>query len=150
MLHLNVCVCTHVEFIQIGNQYMYVGSLDPVQDSMYIMAYLPMSINLPSVFKIHKIQDQSVNTTYLTACRYSYQQLAFSKSCLLAIIAKISYQIAWPMTLTPTYETIKGETSGKPSIREKPAEFLGTGHPCKDCLLPSIMRNIYESVEMFY
>jgi hypothetical protein len=59
---------------------------------------------------------------------------------LLAIIAKISYQIAWPMTLPPMYEAIKCETSGKPLIREKPAEFLGTGHECKDGLLPSINR----------
>jgi hypothetical protein len=66
------------------------------------------------------------------------------------MIAKISYQIAWPMTLAPTYEAIKHKTSRKPSIREKPAEFLGTGHQCKDGLLPSIKSNIYESVEMFY
>jgi hypothetical protein len=66
------------------------------------------------------------------------------------IIAKISYQIAWPMTLAPTYEAIKCETSGKSSIREKPAELLGTGHQCKDGLLPSIKRNFCESVEMFY
>jgi hypothetical protein len=38
----------------------------------------------------------------------------------------------------------------KPSIRVKPAEFLGTGHECKDGLLTSIKHNIYESVEMFY
>jgi hypothetical protein len=54
------------------------------------------------------------------------------------------------MTLTPTYEDIKHETSGKPSIREKPAELLGTGHQCKDGLLPSIKRNVCESVEMVY
>jgi hypothetical protein len=54
------------------------------------------------------------------------------------------------MTLAPMYEAIKRKTSGKPLIRGKPAEFLGTGHQCKDGLLPSIKRNIYESVEMFY
>ncbi len=54
------------------------------------------------------------------------------------------------MTLAPTYEAIKRETSRKPSIREKPAELLGTGHQCKDGLLPSIKRNVCESVEMFY
>ncbi len=55
------------------------------------------------------------------------------------------------MTLAPTYENIKRETSGKPLIRKKkPAEFLGTGHQCKDGSLPSIKRNICESVEMFY
>ncbi len=55
------------------------------------------------------------------------------------------------MTLAPMYEAIKGETSGKkPSIREKPAELLGNGHQCKDGLLPSIMRNVCASVEMFY
>ncbi len=53
------------------------------------------------------------------------------------------------MTLAPMYEAIKCETSRKPSIREKPAEFLGTGHQWKDGLLQSIKRNIYESVEMF-
>jgi hypothetical protein len=36
------------------------------------------------------------------------------------------------MTLAPTYEAIRHETSGKPLMREKPAEFLGTGHQCKD------------------
>jgi hypothetical protein len=54
------------------------------------------------------------------------------------------------MTLAPTYEAIKRETSRKPSIREKPAELLGTGHHCKDGLLPSIKRNVCKSVEMFY
>ncbi len=53
------------------------------------------------------------------------------------------------MTLAPTYEAIKPETSGKPSIREKPAELLSTGHQCKDGSLPSIKRNVCESVEMF-
>jgi hypothetical protein len=66
------------------------------------------------------------------------------------MIAKISYQIAWPMTLAPTYEAIKRETSGKPLIREKPAELLGTGHQCMDGLLPSIKGDVCESVEMFY
>jgi hypothetical protein len=54
------------------------------------------------------------------------------------------------MTFTPTYEAIKREASGKPSIREKPAELLGTGHQCKDGLLPSIKRNVCDSVEMIY
>jgi hypothetical protein len=54
------------------------------------------------------------------------------------------------MTLAPTYEAIKHETSKKPSMREKPAELLGTGHQCKGGLLPSIKRNVCESVEMFY
>ncbi len=53
------------------------------------------------------------------------------------------------MTLAPTYEAIKHETSGKPLIREKPAEFLGTGHECEDGLLPTIKHNACESVEMF-
>ena len=54
------------------------------------------------------------------------------------------------MTLAPTYEAIKHETSGTPLIRKKPAEFLGTGHQRKDGSLPSIKRIICESVEMFY
>jgi hypothetical protein len=54
------------------------------------------------------------------------------------------------MTLAPMYEAIKRETSGKPSIGGKPAELLGTGHQCKDNLLPLIKRNVCESVEMFY
>jgi hypothetical protein len=54
------------------------------------------------------------------------------------------------MTLAPTNEKIKRETSRKPSIREKPAELLGTGHQCKDGSLPSTKRNVCESVEMFY
>jgi hypothetical protein len=70
--------------------------------------------------------------------------------CLLAIIAKISYQIAWPMTLALTYEAINCETSKKPSIREKPAELLGTGHQCKDGSLPSIKHNVCENMEIFY
>jgi hypothetical protein len=48
------------------------------------------------------------------------------------------------------YEAIKREPSRKRSIREKPAELLGTGHQFKDGLLPSIKRNVFESVEMFY
>jgi hypothetical protein len=54
------------------------------------------------------------------------------------------------MTLAPTYEAMECETNRKPLIREKPAELLGTGHQCKDGLLPSIKGNVYESVEMFY
>jgi hypothetical protein len=54
------------------------------------------------------------------------------------------------MTLAPMYEAIKHETSRKPSIREKPAELLGTGHQCEDGLLPSIKHNDYESVELIY
>ncbi len=64
------------------------------RNSVYNVVHLPTSIFL----KIDKIQDQSVSTTYSTACLFSHQQLAFSKACLLAIIVKISYQIAWPMT----------------------------------------------------
>jgi hypothetical protein len=52
------------------------------------------------------------------------------------------------MTLSPKYDAIICETSRKSLIREKPAEFLGTIHQCKDGLLPSIKHNIYESVEM--
>ncbi len=36
------------------------------------------------------------------------------------------------MSLAPKYEAIRRETSGKPLLREKPAEFLGIGHQCKD------------------
>jgi hypothetical protein len=52
------------------------------------------------------------------------------------------------MSLAPTYEAIRSETSGKPVMREKPAEFWGTGHQCKDgyCHQLSI---IFESVEIF-
>ena len=52
------------------------------------------------------------------------------------------------MSLAPTYEAIKRETSGKPWLGEKSAEFLGTGQECKDGLLPSMQRNICESMEM--
>ena len=50
------------------------------------------------------------------------------------------------MSLVPAYEAIRRETSGKPLMREKPAEFLGTGHQCKNgyCHQLSI---IFESVE---
>jgi hypothetical protein len=54
------------------------------------------------------------------------------------------------MTLAPMYEAIKLETSRKPSIRENPAELLGTGHQCKDGLLPLIKHNVCDSVEMLY
>jgi hypothetical protein len=52
------------------------------------------------------------------------------------------------MTLAPMNEAIRRETSGKPLMREKPAQFLGTGHHCKDgyCHQLSI---IFESVETF-
>ncbi len=75
-----------------------------------------MILNLVESSLMGKIQDQSVSTyvldslfvslsvlTYSTVCLYSHQRLAFSKLCLLVIIAKISYQISWPMTLAPTY-----------------------------------------------
>ncbi len=51
------------------------------------------------------------------------------------------------MSLAPTYEAIRHETtSGKPLLREKSAEFWGTGHQCKDdyCHQLSV---IFESVE---
>jgi hypothetical protein len=85
--------------------------------SVYKIAYLPTSMDLPTLFKLDKIQDQSVSTTYLTVCLFLHSQLAFSKLRFLAILAKISYQIAWHMTPAPMYEAIKRETSGKPSIR---------------------------------
>jgi hypothetical protein len=52
------------------------------------------------------------------------------------------------MTLVPMYKAIRRETSGKPLMREKPAEIWGTGHQCKDgfCHQLSI---IFESVEIF-
>jgi hypothetical protein len=51
------------------------------------------------------------------------------------------------MSLAPRYEAIRRETSGKTLMREKPAEFLGTGHQCKDgyCHQLSV---IFESVEI--
>jgi hypothetical protein len=41
-------------------------------NSIYNVAYLFTSIDLPSVFKIDKIQDQSISTMYLTVCMYSH------------------------------------------------------------------------------
>ncbi len=95
---------------------------NPVCDIVQLMI-----LNLVKSSLIGKIQDQSVSTyvldslfvslsvlMYSTVCLYSLQQLAFSESCLLAAIAKISYQISWPMSLAPTYEAIRCETSGKP------------------------------------
>jgi hypothetical protein len=64
------------------------------------------------------------------------------------MIAKISYQILWSMSLAPTYEAIRCETSGKPLTRKKPAEFLGTGHQCKDSYCDQFSV-IFESVETF-
>jgi hypothetical protein len=62
-------------------------------------------------------------------------------------MAKISYQISWPMSLAPTYEAIRRETSKKPLMREKPADFWGTGHQYQYGLIP--LSIIFESVEMF-
>jgi hypothetical protein len=52
------------------------------------------------------------------------------------------------MTLAPTYDAIRRETSGKPLMREKPTKVLGTGHQCKDdyCHQLSV---IFESFETF-
>jgi hypothetical protein len=52
------------------------------------------------------------------------------------------------MSLAPKHEAIRCETSGKPSLREKPAEFLGTGHQCKDDYWHQLSV-IFESVETF-
>ncbi len=51
------------------------------------------------------------------------------------------------MSLAPMYEAIRRETSGKPLMREKPAEVLGTGHQCKDGLIS--LSIIFESAETF-
>ncbi len=50
------------------------------------------------------------------------------------------------MSLAPTYEAIRHETSRKPLMREKPTELVDTGHQCKEgyCHQLSI---IFESVE---
>ncbi len=53
------------------------------------------------------------------------------------------------MTIAPTYEAIKRETSRKPSIREKPAEFVGTVHQCKYGSYHQLSINKYESMETF-
>ncbi len=79
---------------------------NPVCDIFWLM--IP---NLVESSLMGKIQDQSVSTyvldslfvslsvlTYLAVCLYSHQQLTFSESCLLVMIAKISYQISWSMT----------------------------------------------------
>jgi hypothetical protein len=52
------------------------------------------------------------------------------------------------MSLAPKHEAIRRETSRKPLLGEKPAEFWGTEHQCKDdyCHQLSI---IFESVERF-
>ena len=52
------------------------------------------------------------------------------------------------MSLAPTHKANRCENSRKPLIREQPAEFLGTGHQCKDgyCHQFSV---IFESVETF-
>jgi hypothetical protein len=52
------------------------------------------------------------------------------------------------MSLAPTYEAIRHETSGKPLMREKPAEFWGTEHQCKDSYCHQSSA-IFESVETF-
>ncbi len=53
------------------------------------------------------------------------------------------------MTLAPMYEAIRRETSRKPLMREKPAEFLGTGHQCKDGYCHQLS-TIFKSVETFF
>jgi hypothetical protein len=52
------------------------------------------------------------------------------------------------MSLAPTYKAIRHETSGKLLMREKPAEFWGTGHQCKDSYCHQLSV-IFESVETF-
>ncbi len=52
------------------------------------------------------------------------------------------------MSLAPMHEAVGCETSGKSLMREKPAEFLGTGHQCKDGYCHQL-RVIFESVERF-
>jgi hypothetical protein len=52
------------------------------------------------------------------------------------------------MSLAPMYEAIRSETSKKPLMREKLAEFLGTGHQCKDGYCHQL-NVIFESVETF-
>ncbi len=52
------------------------------------------------------------------------------------------------MSLAPTYEAIRREPSGKHLTREKPAEFLGIGHQCKDGYCDQLSV-VFESVETF-
>ncbi len=52
------------------------------------------------------------------------------------------------MSLAPTYEAIRRENSRKPLMWEKPAEYLGTGHQCKDGYRHQLSV-IFESVETF-
>ncbi len=52
------------------------------------------------------------------------------------------------MSLAPTHEAMSHETSEKPLLREKPAEFWGTGHQCKDDYCHQL-NVIFESVETF-
>ncbi len=98
-----------------GIQYdLFVQRQDPDLPSVYLMAGNPGICLLP--------------LTLATA---------LSESCLLAIIAKISYQIVWPMSLAPTNEAIKGETSGKPLFRRNIAQFWGPGQPVQGWFSPS-------------
>jgi hypothetical protein len=52
------------------------------------------------------------------------------------------------MSLAPTCEAIRRKTIGKLLMREKPAEFLGPGHLCKDGYRHQLSI-IFESVETF-
>jgi hypothetical protein len=52
------------------------------------------------------------------------------------------------MSLAPTHEAIRRETSREPLMREKPAEFWGTGHQFKDDYCHQLSE-IFESVETF-
>jgi hypothetical protein len=90
----------------------HVGSCVQRRNPIYDAAYLLTSPNFIESYLMGRIQDQSVSTYVFDSL--SVLRLALSESHLLVIIAKISYQISWPISLAPTYEAIKCETSGKP------------------------------------
>jgi hypothetical protein len=75
-----------------------VGSSVQRRNLAYNLVYLRTSSNLIESYLMGKIQDQSVSTYVLDSLSSLILATCICKSRLLAIIAKISYQISWPMS----------------------------------------------------
>ncbi len=68
---LNTVLTDHNIFDILLGEYLMQDLLVLGRNFIYDMPYLPTWMDLPSVFKIDKIQDDSVSTPYLTVCLYS-------------------------------------------------------------------------------
>ena len=89
-----------------------MGFFEPTEGCHILRGIFTSMVDLPSVFKIDKIQDRSV-CVWQSLRTYTSNLLVASRA-FKQYLAKISYQIELPMSLAPTYEAIRCETSGKP------------------------------------